>query len=169
MSGAIVAPSWRRLDGKTVEVTLTMEPMESVLLVFQSAKRPLPPRWDHEAAPVHAPVLVVRDSSAPYGQGPWGTIVFGARSPMLSPLKPDPFLGRCTVPGDVDINACRVYLEMDDLPPPEMAAAVTVNGRPAGGVIGRPFRVDVTRLLRPGENTVEIVPVSPKNARLVFY
>jgi hypothetical protein len=106
---------------------------------------------------------------APYGQGPWGDIVRGGGALTLSPLKPDPFLGRCTIPADVKLQACRVYLEMEELPPPETAAAVEVNGRPAGGVIGRPFRVDVTQFLQPGENTFEIVPVSPKSARLAFY
>lgn len=104
---------------------------------------------------------------APFGGGPWGRL--GARGRMtVSSLKADPFLGRCALPADADLKACRIYLEMDDLPPPELAAAVKVNGKPAGGVIGRPFRVEVTGRLKPGENVVEIQPVAPKEARLIF-
>jgi hypothetical protein len=76
--------------------------------------------------------------------------------------------GRCEVPAGLNLKACRVFLEMDDLPPPEMAAAVKVNGKAAGGCIGRPYRVEVTNLLKAGTNAVEIQPVAPREARLVF-
>ena len=51
---------------------------------------------------------------------------------------------------------------------PDDSAAVTVNGAFAGGVIGRPLRLDITRHLKPGENTVVIEPLAPKSARVVF-
>jgi hypothetical protein len=105
---------------------------------------------------------------APFGGGPWGRLGGGRGRMTVSPLKADPFLGRCELPDGVDLKACRAFLEMDDLPAPEISAAVKVNGKPAGGCIGRPFRVEVTALLRSGANTVEIQPVSPKAARLIF-
>jgi hypothetical protein len=37
------------------------------------------------------------------------------------------------------------------------AAVVTVNGRPAGSVWRPPYELDVTGLLRPGENTIRVV------------
>ena len=47
---------------------------------------------------------------------------------------------------------------------------VGINSGPVtGGVIGKPFRLDVTAHLKPGENTIEIAPLAPKAARLVFY
>ena len=49
---------------------------------------------------------------------------------------------------------------MDDVAP-EAAARVTVNGKDAGGFIGRPLRLDVTRLLQPGTNTIRIEPFAP--------
>ena len=79
----------------------------------------------------------------------------------------DPFRGHFTVPADVDLAKCRVYLEMDKLP--EDSAAVSLNGVYAGGVIGQPTRLDITRYLKAGENTVVIEPLAPKSARLVFY
>jgi len=105
---------------------------------------------------------------APFGAGPWG-MISGSGRITASPLVADPFHGRCTLPATPDLTKYRVYLEMDELPALEEAAAVTVNGRRAGGVIGRPFRVNVGEHLKAGENVIEIVPVAPKRARLVFY
>ena len=52
---------------------------------------------------------------------------------------------------------------------PDTSAAITVNGRFAGGLIGRPLRLDITRCLKIGENTLLIEPLAPKSARLAFY
>ena len=62
----------------------------------------------------------------------------------------------------------RVVLEMADLAPEE-AARVSVNGAYAGGLIAKPLRLDVTKHVKPGANTVEIVPLAPKSARLAIY
>ena len=53
--------------------------------------------------------------------------------------------------------------------PVESAAHVTVNGRYAGGFIGRPFRLDVTEYLKTGANRISIVPFAPVSAKLVVY
>ncbi|RMF99246.1 MAG: hypothetical protein D6741_08760 [Planctomycetota bacterium] len=50
---------------------------------------------------------------------------------------------------------------------PEEAARVTVNGTYAGGVIGRPLRLDVTAFLSAGRNTILIEPFAPRQVRLV--
>ena len=47
------------------------------------------------------------------------------------------------IPSNVDLVRGRNYLEMDDLP--DASAAVTINGACAGGVIGKPLRLDITR------------------------
>ena len=57
-------------------------------------------------------------------------------------------------------------LEMEELEPEE-AARVTINGNYAGGFIGKPFRLDVTKYLKHGVNTVKIEPFAPKSVRLV--
>ncbi len=86
----------------------------------------------------------------------------------LSPIgAADPFRARLALPADVDLARCRVYLEMDDLP--DHVAAVTINGRGAGGVIGHPTRLEIARYLKPGENSVLIEPLAPRSARLAFY
>jgi hypothetical protein len=107
-----------------------------------------------------------------FGGGPWGRVGSGGggRGGRItrSPVTADPFVGRCEVPAGLDLSRSRVCLEMDALSPEE-AARVTVNGAYAGGFIGRPFRLDVTKHLKTGPNTVEIAPFAPSSARLVVY
>ena len=85
-----------------------------------------------------------------------------------SPVKANPFDATCSIPTDLDLATARVYLEVDDLTP-EAAASVTVNGRFAGGFIGKPLRLNVTRFLKSGSNTIHLDPFAPKSARLVVY
>ena len=49
----------------------------------------------------------------------------------------------------------------------EKSAAVTVNGAFAGGFIGAPYRLDITKAVRPGANTLETKPFRLKNPRIV--
>ncbi|MEI6604465.1 MAG: glycosyl hydrolase [Verrucomicrobiota bacterium] len=85
-----------------------------------------------------------------------------------SPVTANPFAGTCTLPADLDLTKARICLEVDELEP-EAAASVTVNGRFAGGFIGKPLRLDITRLLKPGSNTIHVAPFAPKSVRLVDY
>jgi len=99
---------------------------------------------------------------ARYGKGPWGRFASAEKNPVVA----TPFSGTCDVPSSVDLSTARLFLEMDELKPEE-AARVTINGQYAGGFIGRPFRLDVTRCLNNGANTVKIGPFAPKSARMV--
>ncbi|MCL4202910.1 MAG: hypothetical protein KJ000_10455 [Pirellulaceae bacterium] len=99
---------------------------------------------------------------ARYGEGPWGRLGEGQESPVAA----NPFSGTCSVPDSVDLDSARAFLELDELAP-EAAARVTVNGRYAGGFIGKPFRLDVTRHLRHGANTIAIEPFAPKSVKMV--
>jgi len=92
----------------------------------------------------------------------------GGRPFNPSPVTANPFIGACTIPADLDLANSRVFLETDDLTP-EAAASITVNGKQVGGFIGKPFRLDVAKHLKPGNNSIEIVPFAPKAARLVVY
>jgi hypothetical protein len=98
-----------------------------------------------------------------FGAGPWGRL--GGGSLTLSPVKADPFDGHCEI---TTTPKGPVYLEMGEIAP-EAAARVTINGQYAGGVIGKPLRLDVTAHLKPGRNTVRIEPFAPKGTRLVSY
>ncbi|MBN8460739.1 MAG: hypothetical protein J0M04_23150 [Verrucomicrobia bacterium] len=101
---------------------------------------------------------------ARFGGGPWGR--FGGKPLTLSPVKADPFVGHCDLPAGIDPVHSRVYLECDVLTPEE-AARITVNDAYAGGFLGRPLRLDITKHLKPGPNTIRIEPFAPKAARLV--
>ena len=81
-------------------------------------------------------------------------------------MKADPFVGHCDLPAGIDLAHSRVYLECDALTPEE-AARITVNDAYAGGFLGRPLRLEITKHLKPGPNTIRIEPFAPKAARLV--
>jgi len=100
----------------------------------------------------------------PFGGAPWGTLG-GALT--LSPVKADPFFGHCDV-ANADLKKARVFLELGTLTP-ETAARITVNGNSAGGFIGKPTRLEISKYLKPGANTFRIEPFAPESVRLVIY
>ena len=239
-------------DGNNTEFSLALEPMESVLLVFQDRNRKFPARIDSETKPARAiPVNDTRPDAAKtsparlvvvkatYGvpgdaqrsgdvrervqkiidagarrlevarlgdkdDPAYGVLktleaeftagaehitlkstdqenmilpsainqelkrMAAGRPYATSPVEANPFNGTCTIPADLDLAKARVYLEVDDLTP-EAAASVTVNGRYAGGFIGKPLRLNVTRFLKPGPNTIRLDAFAPRSARLVIY
>jgi hypothetical protein len=162
----ITSVPFRQTDDRHVEFSLVLEPYESLLLVFQPTKIARPARIETDTKPARAPIALVRDANPP--TNPLVPEPKEGRPVTLSPVKAaDPYRGRATIPADVDLTRCRVLLEMDELP--DVSAAVKVNGVAAGGVIGRPSRLDITRHVKAGENTVEIEPLAPKGARIAFY
>lgn len=165
MRNTIVAVPYRQIDSDKYELVLVLEPLETVLLVFQPQKIERPMRIGPDVKPLREPIALARQTN-PAVETPMPDMT---RKPLtLSPVKAaDPFRGRATIPADVNLQKCRVFLEMDDLP--DEAAAITVNGTKAGGLIGRPLRLDITRHVKPGENEVLIEPLAPKSARLVVY
>ena len=44
---------------------------------------------------------------------------------------------------------------------------ITINGEDAGGFIGKPLRLEATRHLKPGPNTIRIEPFAPQSLRLI--
>jgi hypothetical protein len=105
--------------------------------------------------------------AAAFGQGPWGS-PDANRNMTKSYAVADIFHGQCTLPAGVDLAKARVFLELDELAP-EAAASITVNGVFAGGFIGKPFRLDVAKHLKSGNNSITISPFAPKTARLLVY
>jgi hypothetical protein len=163
MRNEITAVQHRR-DGKAVEFELTLEPIESVLLVFQKKERELPSyRRKNQPQPL-AVLTVTADPKARVVPDP--ELPADRKDVTRSPVKSSVFQGICDVPATVDISKSRIHLEAGDLAP-EGAASITVNGKYAGGFIGKPYRLEVTSLLRPGENSILIVPFAPKSVRLV--
>ena len=164
MRNAITAIPFKRI-GKTVEFSLDLEPLESVLIVFQPKRQARPLRIEAGAKPIGDPIALVRDPNPPALE----LAPLDANRPKtLSPVtSADPFHAHFTLPADVDLAKHRICLEMDTLP--DDSASVTVNGEYAGGTIGRPLRVDITRQVKAGKNTILIEPLAPKSARVVVY
>jgi hypothetical protein len=102
---------------------------------------------------------------ARFGDAPWGRL---EGQITLAPAKADPFVGHARIDPDWLRPGARVFLVVEDLKPEE-AARVTVNGADAGGFIGRPLRLDITRLVKAGVNTLRLDPFSPSAARLEVY
>lgn len=164
-------------DGKSTVFSLVLEPMESVLLVFQSAGRTLPLR-DGDTTPKCR--IPLSDARAEADKNPIAKPavqrvadaeqelkrIAAGRHYIASPVVSDPFKGVCTIPPDIDLAASRIYLELDGLAPEE-GASIAVNGAHAGGFIGKPFRLDVTKYLKTGTNSITIVPFAPRSATLV--
>ncbi|MFA5263566.1 MAG: glycosyl hydrolase [Opitutaceae bacterium] len=154
MRNELTAIDHRRTDDD-VELEFTLEPNESVLLVFQDRSRPLPVRGMIGKTVI--PVVV--DASIPVETDP--EIPSRTGRVTHSPVHSNVFHGRC----EVASMPAHAWLVLDELSP-EAAACVTVNGQHAGGFIGKPFRLDVTRYLKPGANRIDIAPFAPKSARL---
>ena len=165
MRNEITVIPFQRIGDHQVEFSLSLEPLEAALLVFQPTKAERPMRIEPGTKPVHEPIVIARDPNLP--AKPLVPEPKGRHLTLGSVKLADPFRGRVTIPADVDLAHCRVYLEMEALP--DDSAAVKVNGVAAGGVIGKPSRLDITSRIKAGENTVEIEPLAPKAARIVFY
>jgi len=100
-----------------------------------------------------------------FGDKPWGTID-GAQWLTLSPVKANPFSGRFSLPAELLEHRARICIEAEQIEP-EGAAAVRVNGRYAGGFIGRPYRLDISAQVKPGENRIEVEPFAPTELWIV--
>ena len=161
----VTAVPFRRVGPRSVEFSLCLEPLESALVVFQPTQQRRPPRIEAGMKPAREPLTVSRLANPPAPKLP---PLDAHRAKSVSPVAAaDPFRGRFELPADLDAAKCRVCLEMDGLP--DDSAAVHVNGVFAGGVIGRPSRLDITRHLKPGQNLVVIEPLAPKSVRVVSY
>ena len=176
MRNEITAVPYRRVDAKTVDVDLTLEPSESVLLVYQSEKRALPERWNPAMKPVAPPIPIVRQSPSPAGRGE------GVRKPAIAPPaekaplegcswvwypESNPavsapagsryFRGRIVVPAEGKIKAARFVLSADN------EFTLWINGRKVGERTGddeawrRPETLAITEHLKTGVNQVAIL------------
>ena len=99
-----------------------------------------------------------------YGKGVWGKV--GAdRKVTRSPFSESVATTLAFTLPELKAGE-RVYF-VCDCTEGENSAAVTVNGAFAGGFIGAPYRLDVTKAVRPGANTLETKPFRLKNPRIV--
>ena len=144
-------------------VNISLEPSQSVFLVWpKTQSEQLPCRIDYPDGPVAfavnatvavtvKPVSFDAKNSTKITRSPYGESVETEMRFDLSALK----------------TGERVYFicagsEYED------SAAIEVNGAFAGGFIGAPYRLDITRFTKPGSNVLETKPFRIKNPRIVI-
>jgi hypothetical protein len=169
MRGEITSIAHRRIDNQSVEVTLTMEPIESVVLVFRPDTVKRPARLDASIKPLREPIVLTRGQTPESLRIPQKPDQPEAGKPLTAgPVPNDPFVGTGQLVEPIQSDKVRIILEADDIAP-EQAAAVIINGQYAGGFIGKPLRLEVTQYLKQGDNAIQILPFAPKQVRLAFY
>ena len=65
MRNEITAIPFQRINDRQVEFTLTLEPLETMLLVFQPTKIARPMRIEPGMKAVHEPIVITRDPNPP--------------------------------------------------------------------------------------------------------
>ena len=157
----VTSVPWRQ-EADGVAFDLTLEPIESVLVRF-GGRAACPARVNADSRPV-ATFEVMPDAAA-------APVVYPVpEAGQKSPCAGVAFQGTVTLPEKAVNPGQRAYLvcEMAESAA-EDAAAVRVNGAHAGGFIGKPYRVEVTRLLKLGRNTVRIEPFPVNRVRVEIY
>lgn len=139
------------------EFTIRLDPMESVLLRFGGSGRA-------GSRPAAGTTLVIPVSNDPDADPVvFPTPLAGQRSPCPGAV----FQGVVDLTGSQAAAGGRVRLCFEFVEPvAEDAAAVRVNGSFAGGFIGKPRSIDVTRHLVAGRNRIRIEPFPVANVRL---
>ena len=157
----ITAVPWHQeADGVAFE--LALEPIESVLVRFGGgAERPQ--RLAALSRPF-ATFAVTPDAGAAPVTYP--VTEKGQKSPCAGFA----FQGETVVAEGAIKPGQRAYLVCEMASgAAEDAAAVRLNGAYAGGFIGKPCRVEITRLLKAGRNTVRIEPFAVDKVRVEVY
>ncbi len=158
--GLVEPAAYRIADGRTT-VPLCLEPHEAVFVVFRKAaaapSRTLPPpsttplatitgAWDVAfQAGRGAPAKIRLDALSSWSDHPDGGVkYFSGMGTYTKTIQ--------AVEGWFKTGA-KLWLDLGDV---KNLAEVTVNGRRLGILWKTPFRAEVTSILRPGENTLEI-------------
>jgi len=156
--------------GDQVELTLTLQPNESVLLVFQPRRRDLPLRWEpgtepeHQVIPVHRKAVLERPAPVPGAASSAGQVLEGCSwvwYPEGDPAQSAPpgtryFRRQLTVPADRPIRRATFVGSVDN------SFTLFVNGQEAGHSDAsgegwrRPVELDLTALLQPGTNQLAV-------------
>ena len=121
-----------------------------------------PDDWEVKRA---GEAFVKAKAIARFGAKPWGNLGDGERV-TRSPFKESVATSLSfTLPALKSDE--RVYFACDGTEG-ENSAAVAVNGAYAGGFIGAPYRLDITRAVKAGANVLEAKPFRLKNPRIMI-
>ncbi|MBI5385436.1 MAG: hypothetical protein HZA90_12225 [Verrucomicrobia bacterium] len=169
MRNEISAVPFKRV-GQQVELALTMEPNESVLLVFQPTKRPLPLRLEAGDTQPRTTLAVTRDPTPPRDEPvlegvPKSALAFEGCSwvwyPEGKPAQDAP-AGTRYFRKQIDLPAGRKVKKATFAVTADNSAVVFVNGQDSGhsddSANGwrNPVELDVTARLRSGVNQLAI-------------
>jgi hypothetical protein len=165
MRNEITSFHFKRAGERQVEFWLELAPSESALIVFRPSRSTRPIRIDSTVTAVGEPIMITRGSNAHKQELP--PLDPGRAITLGGVVAAKPFFGTFVLPRDLTLSRHRICLEMKGLP--DDSAAITVNGVYAGGMIGQPLRLDISRHVRPAENNLETEPFSPESARIVVY
>lgn len=152
--------------GSETTLSLSLEPMESLLVVFNPTRRELPARLLESELTSATRISIVGGPESPTPPTRPRMDPSPTKMLTLSPVKGNPFEGAFEWPAGRNSLTSRVLLELDGLEP-ELAARVTINEKDAGGFIGKPSRLEVAKYLKPGINQIRIEPFAPRSACLV--
>ena len=147
-----------RWDPMTGEVhagwdgTLRLDPFGSMVLraaaAASGAARPTPPLVREQQ---ELPIAWTLAAEGRKTIGPLATLVSWTEIPDLAN-----FSGTATYSGEFEFDPLgrgRVELDLGTV---REIAEVAVNGRPAGVAWKRPYRLDITQLVKPGANAIEV-------------
>jgi len=166
MRGEIRSLRHERVAEDAVEWSLTLEPLESTLVVFSPAKRELPARLEADAKPSAPPMEVTRvpvraespavpaEEESPLLGCPW---VWHAADPGAVPACKRYFRGAVELPKDRAVAKASIRLTVDN------DFALYVNGKEAGRGSGgyedwrRARTIDLTGHFKGGPNTLAIM------------
>lgn len=166
-------PAFEQKEESTA-VPLTLEPYESVFVVFRKKAAPASTSELSANFPEAAEVIQLT--------GPWTVTFDAAQGGPAEPVQFDT-LYDWTTSSDGLIRyysgtaVYTLHFELDQLPAEDhlfldlgrvtAMARVTLNGKPAGGIWTAPYRCDITRLVKQGTNEVTIEVVNTWVNRLI--
>lgn len=146
------APQFRSLDEGT-EVPIELDPFGSVIVAFDPAAAPapnLPRKVAGTPLPVSGPFSLRRGASRFTFESPqsWTRIQemrgFSGRADYRFDLE---------LPANLFGKRRGIWLDLGDV---REIADVKVNGRPAGKAWKLPYRIDITKVAKPGSNRVTV-------------
>ena len=143
--------------------SLHLEPLQSVFVVFGKTEAPAAPEGG-ETITLEGPFTV---EFAPSAGNPGFTRTFAG--PLDWSLSEDPqvkyYSGKATYRMEFTLpTVSNVRLDLGEV---MVMADVRVNGRPAGGVWTFPYTLDITSLVKEGDNTLEVTVYNNWRNRLI--
>ncbi len=157
-TGEAFKPSYKRVSG-SIRVRLALEAHQAVFLVCRDAKRSLPPfAYPAKEKPVALAVAGPWTVSFPEGKGAPAKLTVPELQSWHESDNPgvQHFSGIATYRTAVEWKGAAGSAATLDLGRVAEVCQVRVNGADAGIGWHAPYRFDVTDLLKPGKNTLEI-------------